>query len=437
MSRHVETFVKQIERLGLTASEAKAYLTVVKSGPCTALQIAGRSALQRTKIYNLMPRLVRLGLIEETLDRPKRYRAVEPQIGLASLAKHSVRQAESVTTTARQLVSALKSLEGESVREAKPEVRILSGVSRLRAHFHGLVKSAQKEVWMMSGRRPILGTKRSEIAGFLRIISSRHLRARLITELDPVTASSLRDQIPLVEIRHCQELRSGLYGVDDRVVALGLSSSTSRSPEQATYLVLTHPECVKIMHSFYEAFWDNTIPFEAWVAGRDEAPDKRYRSVIWGREQLYALLADWRLKAKKWMLSYMPSENGPARVCAYHKERIIEARTQGVRTQSLCHITRGNLAAVKEMCRFTEVRHTEASPMIGFGVLDESEAVVWHIQSDTPSMNCPSDISVHVIDRDETCRLVELFNLLWEHSTPAEKKIQELSRNQPSGKRSG
>jgi len=97
---------------------------------------------------------------------------------------------------------------------------------------------------------------------------------------------------------------------------------------------------------------------------------------------------------------------------------------------SICNITPTNLAAVREMCRFAEVHHVDSSFGAGFAVLDESEAVLHYVKTNTPDIKSPTDISIHMRERDRIRRLKDLFELLWKNSIPAENKIRELSGDQ-------
>jgi hypothetical protein len=76
----------KLQALGLTENECKAYLILLKLGVCTAVQISRESHLQRTEIYPLMAGLVSKGLVEETVDRPKRYRPVNVKHALPCFA---------------------------------------------------------------------------------------------------------------------------------------------------------------------------------------------------------------------------------------------------------------------------------------------------------------------------------------------------------------
>lgn len=81
--------LSQLKSVGLTAGEARAYLAVIKLGPARVLDIARESGLQRTQVYHLMQRLASMRLVEETIDRPKRYRPSSVQEGLRPLISYN------------------------------------------------------------------------------------------------------------------------------------------------------------------------------------------------------------------------------------------------------------------------------------------------------------------------------------------------------------
>jgi len=430
-SERSEILISNLTTLGLTKSEARAYLAVVKLGPSRTTEIAREASLQRTEIYRLMSRLVSMGLVEETLDKPLRYRASNPEINIPSLADRTVKQVGRAAAAAGRIVAKLTLTRSTARPPAETEVRVITGRRNLESQFLDALKSVEKEVWMMAAPEHLVQAKRSTITAFLSTISSKHVKARLITELDDRTIGLLRRQLRFVEIRHCEDVPSHLYGFDDRAVGVGLTTAMARNAGRMSEVLVTHPECVEVFRRFFEAFWDQAVPYEVWNATRNQSPHTlARRTVIWGRERLYRAVADWHLKAKERILDYMPTENGPVRVTRHLGTSFVEARNRGVRLQSLCHISRANLDAVQELCKVSEVRHTDASPLIGISVLDESEAIIQYIQTDTTEEKCPTDIAIYVTDREAVRRLGETFNLFWNYSTPAETRIQELSHNQ-------
>lgn len=66
--------------LGIGRREIRVYFTVLTHGPLTARDIALYLNISPTKVYEPLNKLVELGLVTKTGDRPARFIAVEPRI---------------------------------------------------------------------------------------------------------------------------------------------------------------------------------------------------------------------------------------------------------------------------------------------------------------------------------------------------------------------
>lgn len=421
MSR--STLLDELQMLGLTRSECRAYLAIVKSGLCTAVQVSRESHLQRTEIYQLVSGLVSKGLVEETIDRPKRYRAIDPEITLPNLVKQTARRIEDIRNTTEELTAELGTMQNV-LTSRKPHVRVIKGMDRITGNLLEMVASAEQEVWMIAARN-LLITPRRIVERASKLISEKRLKARLVVELDEEVYNHLAKRGRLWEVRHANDIPVHLYGVDTSAIAVGLTPSRLGVSE----VCVTHKEGVKALRSFFEAFWNQSMPMSVWAPTREQDRGTLpRRSVILGREQLYASVADWHTKARKRILECTPTENGPLRVVTHLGPGYLEAHNRGVAIRTLCQITRENVEIVKRLSEFSDVRHTEASTGVGIAVLDESEAALTYVQDDTPSVKCVTDVSVHTTDPKTICRLAELFNILWKSSTRADIKIRELSQ---------
>jgi sugar-specific transcriptional regulator TrmB len=72
------------ERLRLTTYEKLAYLTLVLHGPQTYKVLTKRSTIPYGRVYSVMARLARRGWAVASTDRPKVFRAVDPQVVVAN-----------------------------------------------------------------------------------------------------------------------------------------------------------------------------------------------------------------------------------------------------------------------------------------------------------------------------------------------------------------
>lgn len=78
--------IDALKRLGLTEYESRAYIAIVEVGEAEASEIAMRSGVPRTRIYDVLSRLENRGLIQKIKgSRPAIYAAIPPEKGLEPL----------------------------------------------------------------------------------------------------------------------------------------------------------------------------------------------------------------------------------------------------------------------------------------------------------------------------------------------------------------
>jgi len=84
MTFNEHTLLSELSELfrlvGLGSSELRIYIIVLLRGTITAKELAREVNISPTKIYEPLNKLVRLGLLERTSDRPAKYIAVNPRI---------------------------------------------------------------------------------------------------------------------------------------------------------------------------------------------------------------------------------------------------------------------------------------------------------------------------------------------------------------------
>lgn len=80
MSQELEEgVITTMKQLGFTATDAKAYLALIKHNPATGYELATRSGVPRSAIYGVLRRLESLGLINAIQDKPARYVPLAPE----------------------------------------------------------------------------------------------------------------------------------------------------------------------------------------------------------------------------------------------------------------------------------------------------------------------------------------------------------------------
>jgi sugar-specific transcriptional regulator TrmB len=104
--------IELLKKLGLEQREAKLYLTALEFGPTTIAELASKSGIKRTTIYDFIEPMVAKGLIFTTIKtKRKLYESVKPD----ELEKIIDRQKEIV----KELAPELALLVGEDIRKYK------------------------------------------------------------------------------------------------------------------------------------------------------------------------------------------------------------------------------------------------------------------------------------------------------------------------------
>ncbi len=96
--------IKTLVDLGLTVIQAKTYLTLVKLGESTIKKIAKASDVARQNIYQIMPTLQNLGLVERVMGSPSSYKPASIESAISILLEYRNKKSVELQEQAKSLV---------------------------------------------------------------------------------------------------------------------------------------------------------------------------------------------------------------------------------------------------------------------------------------------------------------------------------------------
>ncbi|MFH0714677.1 MAG: helix-turn-helix domain-containing protein, partial [Candidatus Diapherotrites archaeon] len=125
-----------LQRLGLSDSDTKVYLSLLRLGAAYVTQIAEDSGVHRTNIYSILDKLKSMGLVSDFLEGNKRkFKVTDPENLLNYLRESEV--------AVKNLLGDLKKIQ-ETVKE-KVEVEVLRGEKGMKSAFKDIIRE-KKEV---------------------------------------------------------------------------------------------------------------------------------------------------------------------------------------------------------------------------------------------------------------------------------------------------
>lgn len=138
--------VGALKELGLTATEGKAYVALLKNHPATGYELAARSQVPRSAIYGVLKKLEAVGLINAIQQKPAKFVPLPPQ-----------RLMELLESRFRQNLDALDgALSQFSVDGPDTVTWTFVGYSQMLEQARALIERATEIVYLSAWRREVL-----------------------------------------------------------------------------------------------------------------------------------------------------------------------------------------------------------------------------------------------------------------------------------------
>ena len=140
-----EEIINALTKFGLSEKEAKVYLMCLRLGEATAYEIAIKTKLPRTLVYDLLERLINLTLVSVTIKEYKKYfSATEP--------KRLIEILEEKENSIKNIFLQLNAMKNSKLVK-KPIVNVYEGKEGIKAVLNDILNSNVKEFLRYGGAR--------------------------------------------------------------------------------------------------------------------------------------------------------------------------------------------------------------------------------------------------------------------------------------------
>lgn len=253
--------VIQLERCGIRRYEAVTFLQLAKLGTVSAREIARATGVSRVQIYRALNALETRGLVEVTLDRPRRYIARDLTEAFEIMIEERRTQLATAEQVSRSILSAWPSVapkEKSSVR-----IQTLKGRNQIYGAMRRSIKAAKKEVLAFTTTKGITRSNREGINEALLEAINHGAAAKLIVDIQGGNAPLFTRVAQRVPLRHLEGQR-GRFTIIDResVFAFLVLDERGLKGEGETALWTNSPDFVRVHAEFFELAWRSGVPAE-------------------------------------------------------------------------------------------------------------------------------------------------------------------------------
>jgi sugar-specific transcriptional regulator TrmB len=250
-------------RLGLTPNQAKIYLALSNSSPCTANQISKAACLASEVIYRAMPKLQEKGLIEKEITAPAKFQATPLKLAIEMLLEQKNREDNQTRTKAKKLLAnGVEENRGLYAQEDFKITLIPKG-ERLVQFIEKKLAGIQERLDFVITGQKFFGCLCHKL---LQKVVSRKIAVRLAvsgTESEYHT-KSLQDFLlnSNLKIRFIhEEIFACVSVLDDRETIINTSAKAGFV--QSPIYWSNNPSIVELSKTYFEKFWnqeENDMP---------------------------------------------------------------------------------------------------------------------------------------------------------------------------------
>lgn len=350
-----------LQKIGFSDKEIEVFTILGKFGPTKGTDITKKLKMNSGQVYRILKGLEKKGLIESTLENPKRFVAVPLEKVIDSFIISKRKEADQIEKTKEDLLSDWKKIKQMQIDSSYEKFSVIEGEKKIFNKISQMVRETKKDFVTISS---VYGILRADIYGIFEGIANHPLKNkikfRFITQLakDDVKGimEVLQNLADSVNVKgRVPEISSSVFPrviIKDRNQIL-LFISNNKKIESALYT-----DCKSIIESFYAVFqdlWNSSVDIEKKIieleTGKLPEIMKLIKDPKVGKKKYFDSLDD----AKEEILIVTSSE-GLLRISK--KISLVKKwSNKGVSTKIMAPITKQNLDALQSLLPYCEVKH--------------------------------------------------------------------------------
>lgn len=241
---------KALKDFGLTEYEARAYISLVESGPMTASGLSGTASIPYSKIYEILGNLERKGWVETEQGRPSVHYPKAPTLALESSL---LRVENTLRSSQAEVLEELQPLYEKKEVKERPDIWIVRGQQNIIDKIRESLDRTRKEllIAMPIVPDPIIAL----VAPLLETVRQRGVKISVMIP-EATARGTVKKLMGLADVRlRSQMFGGGLISDSTRIIIL-----LGEEPEKGLSLAISsdHSGLVKFGKIYFEFLWESS-----------------------------------------------------------------------------------------------------------------------------------------------------------------------------------
>jgi len=247
-----------LKHLGLTEYEAKAWLTLISHGSCTAEKISSLSDVPLPRVYDTMVALAERGLVIITKTRPQTYRSTNPKRFFELLKEDEQRKMQEkikkIEDVSPQFLRVISNIPKITERETEEVFAYVKRKVNMEKLWFELNSQARNEVFIFAG--DLSWVKKT--AKLIKNVLKKGVNYKvLFCKSDKNAISNVKKILKLgINAKYCPSLGNlrGLI-IDDKRVSIVQTEKGSIKELKYTTIMMNNKLIVNVFKQYFLSLW--------------------------------------------------------------------------------------------------------------------------------------------------------------------------------------
>lgn len=251
-----EIDLDMLKEAGLTEYEAKSYIELLRYGTMQGSEVAEKSEVPKTRVYDALKSLSEKGLASKIQERPMKFSPVEPEKGLKPLYERKKNRIEHLQNEAIDSLNNLESIgEQSSVQE---NVDVVLGQENMFSQIFERIEDTKDEVIALTiGRVP---SKKYQLK--LREMAERGIDIRLIiTQYDSEMKEQYESLSEVASLRYYDSTADYAILVKDQETAMINVSNTEKAEDRIS-IFFEVEGLAKALSEHLDDIWNEAVTID-------------------------------------------------------------------------------------------------------------------------------------------------------------------------------
>lgn len=238
-----------LEGLGLTGSEVKAYVALLRGGTMTASDVSREARIPYSKVYDALESLHQKGWVEEQKSRPIVYTARPPDTALEELkSRKETERKEKEQLVLEELMRVYVS-RGE---QEKPDIWIMRGYNEILSRVKNLLLNCRTELLVALPTQLLPFTERIE--PLFAALKEKGVKTLVLTSPE-LPKEAMEKLSKFAEVRARKTMYGGGLVSDSREVVLLLGGGEQGNLPLAIWA--SHHGLASFAKDYFEFLWNS------------------------------------------------------------------------------------------------------------------------------------------------------------------------------------